>query len=260
MISCRLAGGLGNLMFQIAGFEYIAHSSGLTRGYWNTDLAFRGLNAETDANPNMKHANDYLTMFKNFHWPKCNKPETEVYVPFHYTPINAKDNVEYIGYFQSEQYFPNREFILNLFQPSDNVNKQILKYNKILEGNTCSIHIRRGDYLKEKNSIHAVRGLDYYQKGINVIGEVDRYLIFSDDIHWCKQNFIGDKFVFIENEKDYIEIFLQSRCNHNIISSSSFSWWGAYLNNKNNRKIVGPKDWFANLMKNNIMPKEWITI
>ena len=57
-----------------------------------------------------------------------------------------------------------------------------------------------------------------------------------------------------------MELFLQSKCNHNIISSSSFSWWGAYLNNNVNKKVVGPKDWFADLMKNDIMLKEWIII
>lgn len=259
MVSCRLGGGLGNLMFQIAGTEYISKSSGFESGYWNIDSVFRGLNGGY-INADMNHANDYLNIFKNFHWPKCNKPATEVHVPFHYVPIEIKDDIEYVGYFQSEQYFPDRDFILNLFQPSEMVNIKLSKYNKILEGNTCSIHIRRGDYLKAKNSIHAVRDLTYYQKGINAVGEVDRYLIFSDDLDWCKENFIGDKFTFIENEKDYVELFLQSQCNHNIISSSSFSWWGAYLNNKPHRKIVGPNEWFTNCMKNDIVPKGWITI
>ena len=89
---------------------------------------------------------------------------------------------------------------------------------------------------------------------------MDKYLVFSDDIEWCKTQFVGDKFIFIEQEKDYVELFLQSKCNHNIISSSSFSWWGAYLNNKENRKIVGPKQWFSNTKRNNIIPQSWITV
>jgi len=255
MISCKLGAGLGNLMFQIAFVEYQGNKTGYPTGYWNADLALEALNNSIHK---PDHCNDYLNIFKNFNWHKGDKPSVEVFVPFHYEPINIKDDTYYNGYFQSEDYFPDRDFILNLFQPSEMVNKQLAKYDKILEGNTCSIHIRRGDYLID--SAQVVRGMDYYQKGMDEIGPVDRYLIFSDDLEWCKQNFIGDKFTFIENEKDYVEIFLQSKCNHNIISSSSFSWWGAYLNNKDNRKIVGPKDWFANLMENNIMPDNWIKI
>ncbi len=257
MISCTLGGGLGNLMFQIAGLEYMAKSNNLSCGYWNVDSILGSLNAGY-ITANMKHANDYLKIFKNFNWPKCNKPPHRIFVPFHYEMISVKDNTEYNGYFQSEKYFPNRQFILNLFQPSEMVNSKLSKYENILNGTTCSIHVRRGDYLKI--SKHNSRGMDYYKKGMDVIGNVDKYLIFSDDLDWCKQNFIGDNFIFIENEKDYVELFLQSKCNHNIISSSSFSWWGAYLNNNVNKKVVGPKDWFADLMKNDIMIKEWITI
>jgi hypothetical protein len=103
--------------------------------------------------------------------------------------------------------------------------------------------------------------MDYFNEGMSAVGDVNKYLVFSDDIEWCKKNFIGDKFIFIENEKDYVELYLQSQCTHNIISSSTFSWWGAYLNNKPNRKIVGPNQWFSNNKPiNNIIPDSWITI
>ena len=95
---------------------------------------------------------------------------------------------------------------------------------------------------------------------MDVVGEVDRYLVFSDDLEWCKQNFIGDKFIFIENEKDYVELFLQSKCTHNIISSSSFSWWGAYLNKNKDKTVVGPKQWFTVEKRNDIIPERWETI
>ncbi len=257
MISCRLKGGIGNLMFQIAATEYMSKSSGFPCGYWNANVVFNGLN-NGHISDDMKHATDYLKIFKNFHWPKCEKPRKEVNVPFEYVKVNVNDNVEYNGYFQSEQYFPDRQLILNLFQPSDLVNDKLSKYSNVLEGNTCSIHVRRGDYLRM--TLQQTRDMDYYNKCMNVIGEVDKYLIFSDDLEWCKQNFIGDKFVFIENEKDYVELFLQSKCNHNIIASSSFSWWGAYLNNNVNKKVVGPKQWFSTAKINNIIPTTWTTV
>ena len=83
------------------------------------------------------------------------------------------------------------------------------------------------------------------------------------------KEFIGKKieFHYSDNDKkimglpkDYVEIFLQSKCTHNIISSSSFSWWGAYLNTNTNKKVIGPSQWFTSVKANNIIPERWQTI
>jgi len=282
MISCTLKGGLGNLMFQIAFLEYSGNMNKYQTGYWNLDQHLQHLNKEVRHNSKLQHADEYLTMFKNFKWPRINAEAkgrvntwewalatigtlsgkaiaSVVHIPFHFENFVTEDNVVYNGFFQSEKYFPNREFILDLFQPSDFVNSQLEKYNHIFKETTCSIHVRRGDYLKFSH-IHKSEDFTYYQKGMSLVSEVDKYLIFSDDIEWCKEKFVGDQFIFIENEKDYIEIFLQSKCDHNIISSSTFSWWGAYLNNKPNRKSIGPAQWFSNNKKNDVMPESWQSI
>jgi len=259
MITCRLKGGLGNMMFQLAFVEYEGKMNNFQTGYWNVDTNLKHLNGNIHHNPELTHAYDYLKIFRNFNWPRISNPPTTIKdIPFHYEPFKVTDNIMYDGFFQSEQYFKDRNFILSLFLPSTFVNNKLQKYNFILEGTTCSIHVRRGDYLKY--DLHVSREMDYFNKGIAAVGPVDKYLVFSDDIDWCKNNFIGDKFIFIEQEKDYVELFLQSKCTHNIISSSSFSWWGAYLNNKPNRKIIGPKQWFSNTKNNNIIPESWITI
>ena len=256
MISCRLKGGLGNLMFQIAGVEHMAKFNNLKSCYWNVDY-LNSLNRDKAHNPALKHATDYKVIFKNFKWPVGKKPSDTVHLPFHYEKVNVKDNTVYDGFFQSEKYFPNRQFTLNLFEPSDAVKKLLKRYDHILGGTTCSIHVRRGDYLKY--GLHKVREMDYFTKAIKEVGDVDRYLIFSDDINWCKENFKGANVVFI-TDKDYVELFLQSLCTHNIISSSSFSWWGAYLNKNPNKIVIGPKQWFTVDKQNDIIPESWRTI
>lgn len=259
MITCRLKGGLGNMMFQIAFIEYEGKVNNFQTGYWNVEENFNHLNGNVHHNPELQHAFDYQKIFRKFNWKRINNPPSnKIDIPFHYESFKLNDNVMYDGFFQSEKYFPNRSFILDLFLPTNFVTQQLEKYNHLLEGTTCSIHVRRGDYLKY--DLHVAREMAYFNKGIATVGAVDKYLVFSDDIEWCKNNFIGEKFIFIEYEKDYVELFLQSKCTHNIISSSSFSWWGAYLNNKPNRKIVGPKQWFSNTKHNNIIPESWITI
>ena len=200
-----------------------------------------------------------MTIFKNFHWPTSKPPGPTINCPFTFKKINVINNRVYDGFFQSELYFPDREFILHLFQPSDKIVSSLKKYDELLSGKTCAIHVRRGDFLK-KLGLHYCRDFQYYQGGMDKLKEpVDRYLIFSDDIPWCKEHFKGEHFYFIENEKDYVELFLQSKCTHNIISSSTFSWWGAYLNTNLGQRI-GPQQWFANNKPNDIIPKSWETI
>lgn len=256
-------GGLGNLMFQIATIEYLGYVHNFETGYWNVKDKIKERNDDTIYQPTLKHAEEYLTMFNNFKWTSLNEPPGGFYnfkeVPFHYEPFEVTDNTTYNSMFQSEKYFPNSDFILNLFEPSDLVKNVLKNYDHLLKGTTCSIHVRRGDYLKEWTKTDSL-GTDYFQKAINLIGHVDRYLIFSDDIKWCKETFLMENVTYIENEKDYVEIFLQSKCTHNIISNSTFSWWGAYLNNNPHKKVIAPKQWFNDNMKNDIVPEYWTSI
>jgi hypothetical protein len=111
--------------------------------------------------------------------------------------------------------------------------------------------------------------LDYYKKAISKMSELTGvktddtlFVIFSDDINWCKENFtflIHTNFI---NEKDYVEMFIMSRCEHNIIANSSFSWWSAFLNTNPNKKVIYPSKWFLtkNLNTKDLHPKSWVSI
>ncbi len=256
MITCRLKGGLGNMMFQIAATEWMAKQDGLEVFYYNADQHLAKLNNEVKHNPSMKHAEKYKKIFANFHWPTEGKFTKTIKLPFHYVPIKVEDGVCYDGFFQCERYF-NSGFTDHIFYPTYEIIRRIQKYD--LEGNTCSIHVRRGDFVK-LDHIHPTQHIEYFNRAMGII-KADKYLVFSDDIEWCKKNFIGDQFTFIE-DIDYVEMFLQSYCKHNIISNSSFSWWGAYLNWNPDKIIVAPKKWFGNSKYNSkdIIPKSWKTI
>ena len=95
--------------------------------------------------------------------------------------------------------------------------------------------------------------IDFYYKAIeyleNKLNDNITYLVFSDDIKWCKENFNKKKFVFIdgeESDKDYLELYLMSLCKNFIIPNSTFSWWGCYLSKNKNKIIISPKLWFKN--------------
>ena len=258
MISCTLKGGLGNLMFQIAFLEYSSMITGYPAGYY-------GVNKQLDLlinHPPLKAtwAYEYLKMFKNFSWPKIDKlPHNQVRVPFHYQPVEIKDNYFFDGFFQSEKYFPNRKFILNLFKPSDEVKNYLEnKYGDV--SNYTSLHVRRTDYV-QKAGFHPPCSVEYYEKALSMIqGNV---LVFSDDLDWCKETFLGDRFTFISGNRDYQDLFLMSMCKNNIIANSSFSWWGAWLNTNISKKVIAPKEWFGPHLKessDDIYPNTWKVI
>lgn len=188
---------------------------------------------------------------------------------FSYTEIPYQEHLYLNGYFQSEKYFEKyREEIRLLFSPPLSLNNYLLKkYEFLFNYNLVSMHIRHGDYaLYPKH--HPMLNLKYYNEAARYFeGKYKdiKFLIFSDDISWCKDNFDHSKCVFIE-ERDYIELYLMSMCDHNIISNSSFSWWAAWLdvNGHKDKEIIAPKNWFGEDYKNmsteDLIPKKWIRI
>ena len=103
--------------------------------------------------------------------------------------------------------------------------------------------------------------MEYYSQAMKHFPDTN-FIVFSDDIQWCKENFKGEEFTFIE-EDDYIELYLMSMCRHNIIANSSFSWWGSYLNQNEDKIVIAPSKWFGTdgrLKTENIYGEGWIVI
>lgn len=236
-------GGVGNQLFQIASTYAHAREYGFECGFdlQHTYLPLQGKPASTyipslyATVPQIKLEDYNLNTYKEPHWE--------------YHPIPPKDNVLLNGYFQSPRHFDKyRKEILDLFL-NDEVDIGIVKrleYNYSVElKNSISAHVRRGDYLKFPN-IHPTQGTGYYLDAIRSItaetGDAC-ILIFSDDILWCKENFRGANIRFIEGLPDYEDMILMSLCKHNVISNSSFSWWGSYLNKNPDKIVYAPKLW-----------------
>ena len=254
MLTCNLVGGLGNKMFQIA----TTYSLSLD----NNDTCVFEFSEQANAHQNITTYLDNIFRNVNFGISDCNLIYQEPH--FHYSKIPYMDNLRLLGYFQSDKYFnKHREQILELFSIDDTNKKYISnKYGGLLEHNTCSLHIRRGDYLGLP-SHHPTCDVEYYVEAMKQLNPDTVYLVFSNDIDWCKNNFIGDNFIFISGESDYVDMWLMSLCNNNIIANSSFSWWGAWLNQNEEKKVIAPKRWFGSAINHNIedlISKEWVII
>lgn len=161
-----------------------------------------------------------------------------------YRQLNKQEgNVNLEGHFLSENYFKHhRKLIIDTIRLRPEHRDYITrKYWDVLSGNACSIHVRRKDYLQpDQMKCHGVLGMDYYFKAMSLFTDA-KFLVFSDDIEWCKEMFPPDC-LFIEGEKDIIDLFIMSRCKSHIIANSTFSWWAAWLNDN---KVVAPRKFFV---------------
>ncbi len=128
----------------------------------------------------------------------------------------------------------------------NNENDSILK--KIENSNSVGVHIRRGDFGKSKGREKSIiLNPAYYIEAFNRI-EMElinpEYYIFTDDKEWVRSCFnLSNAFIVDVNgiDKCFLDMFLMSRCKHNIISNSTFSWWGAWLNANPSKIVISPK-------------------
>lgn len=174
---------------------------------------------------------------------------------YHYDALKYKeysDNKDYVGYFQSPKYFDNYKLeLLQILQFKQTYTKNFSDYSDIV-----SLHVRRTDFLE--NSIHTVNLVKYIIDAKQHFSN-KKFLVFSDDIDWCKTNHIGD--YYSTNNNDGHDLYEMSLCSSSIIANSTFSWWGAYLGNMK-EKVIAPRNWFTKLSINSsdIYCKDWIVI
>jgi hypothetical protein len=232
--------GLGNQMFQIASTIGVAQDHGreYVFSYWNNNKYFK--------NPLPSTKRGYMG---NLTWVHEKS--------FDYNPIILKGSepTNLVGYFQSYKYFSwHNSLIGKTFEFNEEVQ---VEPNKIFEENfkgkiTCSISVRRGDYINYPD-IHIQQPETYWSKAQDEIEKevkVDVYLVFSDDPAWCKSNIHlfnqkGRKAVVVLGRNQMDDFVMITKCNHNIITNSTFSWWGGFLNRNLGRMVVMPKLWFG---------------
>ena len=179
---------------------------------------------------------------------------------------NIQDFTNLHGYFQTEKYFSHvKTDIKNIFKFKDYAiqesNNLFISLN-IAPEDTTSIHIRRNDYI-QKQQYHPQQDSSYFFKAAE-LSRLKQVLIFSDDIEWCKKTFTGKNIYFSNLTSCFSDLRAMSLCKNNIIVNSTFSWWGAWLNDNKNKKIIAPKKWFGPAYSHfntaDILPENWIKI
>ena len=168
--------------------------------------------------------------------------------------LDKKGDIYLDGLFINPRYFNSIEQVLRkdfTFKVQlGHINSVLAR--DIVSCNSVSIHVRRGDLANPNvtGNIYPVYGLDYYDKAIAIIrNEVSdpHFYIFSDDPEWVSRNldYVDNSLMVTHNpiEKGYADLWLMCQCRHNIITNSTFSWWGAWLNKNPAKVIVCPDKW-----------------
>jgi hypothetical protein len=151
--------------------------------------------------------------------------------------IATKDTI-INGYLQNEKYFKDyKQDIIDLFKNDEISNLLLLLYPNI--NKSCFIHIRRGD-----NNKYFKSAIEYM---LNINNNMHFYIL-SDNIEYCKTYNILDNInkTFIEDMDVLPTLYLMGLTKYGIVHNSTFSWWGAYLNQTPDKIMILPKIWFNN--------------
>jgi hypothetical protein len=289
MIISRLIGGLGNQLFQYAFGRYLAHINHTNlkldiTGFETYKLHYYSLSnfniIEEFATPEdinkIKPLTGSLIQKASYHVKRIlgsNRFVEEKGLEFSKEVMECHNNSYLQGYWQSEKYFKpiekiiREEFIIRT-TPSGK-DKEIA--DQINGTMSVSLHVRRADYITnpETNKIYGSIGLEYYNKSLEFLSARvtnPHLFIFSDDFDWVKKFLDTDYPVTYvdhnDHRKNYEDLRLMSLCKHNIIPNSTFSWWGAWLNQHPDKLVIAPEKWFitSKFDSRDIIPDEWIKL
>ena len=193
---------------------------------------------------------------------------------------SCSDNTNLDGFFQTEKYFENiADEIRSDFTFKDEYLKPCKEFIDSLDTTPIFLHVRRGDAIG-KEHYHPVAPMSYYVEALKRFDKDTPCFVFSDDLDWCKSQelFKSDRFLFNDNIERYdyqsmdgsgsmqytllphVDLCLMSLCSGAIIVNSSFSWWGAWLQN-NRGKVIASKPWFgpsaSDLDTSDVVPDHW---
>lgn len=266
-------GRLGNQLFQFASTYGIAKKLGY-------DVKFP---IENTIEPSIEDFKDGIRREITFDIPKyfeipnsllCSKKELdnintwvqEPYFHFCENIFSISDNKNLKGYYQSEKYFKHCENDLRKIL-TFNIDILDIAANYIIpktDLELVSIHMRVGDYIGLQQ-YHPILTSEYYSKALENFFDKDyHFVVFSDNIEYAK-TMLGEQenLTYSIGNSQEQDLQAMALCQHNIIANSSFSWWGAWLNNNQNKKVIAPKNWFGQAYEgiNNtkdLYPETWI--
>lgn len=288
----RIIGGLGNQLFQYAvlvalrkrtGDEvkidlsamsgYGLHNGFELQNIFNITASIATVSEVKRLGRFYKSYRQWQICHHFFPWWKKELVEWK-FTKFYPKLINdANKDRLYDGYWQCPKYFNDaRDEILREYTYKNELDERNGKIasRMLSDDKSVSIHIRRGDYLNAKKYA-GICDVEYYRQAVKImqekLGENYHVYVFSNDMEWCKRNILpmlNDKNVmFVDwniKADSYKDMRLMGLCRINIIAASSFSWWGAYLNQRKDQIVIAPKKWINWDLEYEVLMPDWIKV
>lgn len=287
----RFMGGLGNQMFQYAFLRALEHEKREVIGSlgfyaFHPDLmqfelnkVFKNLCLKCGAD------NEFLFLYEKWRKIKENKDlkkkfemdtkerffwveDKEEYGNYQPKVFGTKDCV-FVGYWQTYKYFSHirRDLLKEMaFSPNDHY---LIELGREISNSRryVAVHVRRGDYLVKNTIYGGICDSSYYDNAIEEVSRlVERplFIYFCDDYDWlngwCKEKgTVIDRNNFIDY-KNWYDMYLMSLCRCVVTANSSFSWWGAWLNQREDKIVIAPQRWVNGYEYRDICPENWIRI
>lgn len=187
--------------------------------------------------------------------------------------LGVRGDVYLDGYFQSFKYFEDvAGTIRRDLRPRSGISPDAEALAHLIEADASavSVHLRRGDYVNNAAAArtHGTCPMEYYRRAMEYIEHRvrgPRYFVFSDDPSWAREHLqLGDAVHVSEsgtlNSRE--ELVLMSKCRHHIIANSTFSWWGAWLDERPGSVVVAPRRWFVSSRRDtsDLLPENWVQL
>jgi hypothetical protein len=246
--------GLGNQLFQYAFVRSAANRLGVKFHFppWIGDKTFC-------LNDQAERADGPDNINRTYREP----PED---CGFHPAALQITDGTDVWGYFQSERYYPDRHHVHRWYAFSEEITRIKAKYAHIDFSNSVSLSIRIGDDYNQLRGRYPLYPLKFYRDALRLVTHKQSVIVFSDRPDRAR-TFFRDLDIpqshFIEGNRDVEDLFLLSQCHDNIITNSSFSWWGAWLNGHPDKTVIMPREWFrpgGDRAISGIVCENWIAI
>ncbi len=253
MIHVKLEGRLGNQLFQYAFACAMAKRL-------NTSFRLVGTNFLLPAYFDLPGFNIQKNAF--FYW--LDRLFDKVGIKRAFTVIDnvksvkenvalVKDNKSYSGYYQSSSYFkPWIDINKKVVVKPEYVNQFSAQYKERFEGKKIvAVHVRRTDYVLIKHPDSSSENLSlpmrFYEASLEKVSDLESCEVFflSDDLPFVKNHFGTKPNFHYDANSEIIDLLIMINADVVITANSSFSWWGAYLNNKEDKVVYSPRNWFG---------------
>jgi len=292
MISIKIVGGLGNQLFQIFAIMAYGIQHNIKVIFPYEDIV---LGRHTYWNTFLKNIAIFTTNYPGNHITNNELFNMQIFQEqwFEYKPFPNFENSDIccIGYFQSYKYFENEKDKIYSLIKLNELKDTIVQENKQLFSDTMdttdtiltiSMHFRLGDY-KTKRYYHPILNYGYYEVALDHIIETigannkkirvlyfceneDNIFVYEKRIQPLNNKYPDIEFIKVDDTiDDWKQLLIMASCNHHIIANSTYSWWGAYLNNSDSKIVCYPSKWFGEYYEHtykcdDLMPLEWKSI